>query len=123
MKNNSLERRKFTRFLLDWPVNIIFNNENWPAMLIDLSLKGALLNCENINLKINDNVTVVIQIPQAPFNLTFKANVIRSNNSAYALLTDSIDLEDATILRRIIELNMGNQDLLLRDMENLLKVK
>lgn len=123
MAHTHQERRQFSRVILDWPVELTVNGNNYLAMLIDLSFRGALLNCENLTLDQETSVHLQIHIPQSQLDLALKAHVIRSMGSIYALKIDAMDLESMSELRRVIELNLGNDSLLQREMEQLLVTK
>lgn len=117
------DRRQFSRVVLDWPVEIVYQQKQWPALLIDLSFRGALLNCEHLQVEANTLVHVHIHIPQSQKDLQLEAKVVRHSGSIYALQIDSLDIESMSELRRMIELNIGNDDLLQRELEQLLAVR
>ncbi|MCM2680530.1 PilZ domain-containing protein [Echinimonas agarilytica] len=117
------ERRQFSRIVLDWPVEIIQHGERWPSTLIDLSFKGVLLNCERIELEPNATIRIHLHIPQSQLDLEFKAHLLRQNGSVLAFVIDALDIESMSELRRVIELNLGDEGALHREMEQLLAVR
>lgn len=123
MEHSTQERRKFSRVVLDWPVEVVYLDKSWPALLVDLSFRGALLNCEHLGLDPDTRVHLHIHIPQSQLDLELEAHVVRACGPIYALRLDAMDIESMSEVRRVIELNLGDDSLLQREMEQLLMVK
>lgn len=123
MESSQQERRKFSRVVLEWPVEVIYQEKSWPALLVDLSFRGALLNCEHLGLDPDTRVNLHIHIPQSQLDLDLEAHVVRACGPIYALRFDAVDIDSMSELRRVIELNLGDDSLLQREMEQLLAVR
>lgn len=123
MEHSTQERRKFSRVVLDWPVEIHHQDKSWPALLVDLSFRGVLLNCENMSLDQDAKVHLHIHIPQSLLDLDLVAHVVRSCGPIYALRLDAMGIDSMSEVRRVIELNLGDDSLLQREMEQLLEIR
>lgn len=117
------ERRKFFRIVLDWPVEVLTEEARTPAVLIDLSFKGMLLHSETLQVGSGDKLEVEVRNPESEQPMEFKGHVVRAANGNCAISFDAVDIDTMSELRRTIELNMGNDELLQRDLEQLLHVK
>ncbi|GGA71545.1 cyclic diguanosine monophosphate-binding protein [Neiella marina] len=116
------ERRKFFRIVLDWPVEVVVGEVRTPAVLIDLSFKGLLLHSDTMQLPVDEKVDVEVHNPESDSPMSFKAHVVRASNGNFAMQIDAVDIDTMSELRRTIELNIGNDALLQRNLEQLLQV-
>ncbi|MBW8192960.1 PilZ domain-containing protein [Neiella marina] len=116
------ERRKFFRIVLDWPVDVVLGEIKTPAVLIDLSFKGMLIHSDSLNVSQDDRVGIEVRNPESEHPMIFSGHVIRAANGNYAISFDAVDIDTMSELRRTIELNMGNDELLQRNLEQLLHV-
>lgn len=116
-----MERRRFLRVIYQAPVTLSQSDLSFNAMVKDISLHGLLVYCEtpsdlisdkplDVNIPLNDG-DVIIQLTAQIVDL--KSNLLR-------LKVDHIDLESLGHLKRLVELNMGNDEILHRDLDHLM---
>ena len=116
-----MERRNFNRIVFSTQAELLTDGKIWQTDILDLSLKGALLETPD-NFSLN---------PNAVYELNFKleglANPIRmqgkichANQQLLGFQCDLIDIDSVTELRRLIELNLSDETLLHRDIAALL---
>jgi hypothetical protein len=116
-RNQTPERRRFSRVLFDAHVELAQGDYHWRASLLDISLKGLLLQQrlpESINHRepilvkviLNDNTTIAMSVM-----------VAHQHHNQLGLSCESIDIIGH--LRRLIELNMGDANAAERELSEL----
>jgi hypothetical protein len=118
------ERRHFLRVLFDRPANLTQGPISWTSKIIDLSLKGALVaspaNWDDTvgEVELSFDLT---EIPDQQENTHIKMLMRVCHNEANVLGLEclQLDIESASHLKRLIELNLGDESLLHRQLEHL----
>lgn len=116
------ERRSFWRAVFHSPVRLTTHDGQVHAQLLDISLKGALLEtgvdwpgkpgdeCQlNLGLALGSNITMWTR-------------VMHVEGRHVGLRCESIDIDSITHLRRLVELNSGDPSILDRELANLTRV-
>ncbi len=112
------EKRHFTRIDFDARVIIKRNNLNIDGKLIDISLNGALSKSpDHCKLNVGDACEVTIDMGCEHEPIQYDATVKHIHNNLIGVCCDHIAPESASTLRRIIELNLGDSNLLNRELE------
>ena len=122
MDDNTPEKRRFQRIQFDAPCEIYWQDDMQTAEVLDISLKGALVSrpagwaasegepCE-LTIHLNDHESAIIMAVTLrhlePDRLGFKI--------------EYIDLESASHLKRLVELNLGDAELLERELSHLIE--
>jgi hypothetical protein len=116
----SKERRKFHRILFDAPV-VIKQQTELNSTLIDISLNGALLHKpENWQAAMGEPVEMTVVLDhEASSTITMRAEVAHLDGDKIGLRCRDIDMESISHLRRLVELNLGDPELLERELESL----
>lgn len=115
----SQERRKFDRINFDAPVAIAQKELNTVTEVQDISLKGILLKNPNIPLNGNQDCELSIALSdKAHINLV--GRIVYQNAKGLGFEYEHIDLESMAHLRRILELNSGDEALIDRAFEALI---
>ena len=114
------EHRAFWRAPFHAVVKLVDATGTWEGELLDISLKGALLNMsvdwpgvlgEKCQLKLDLGQGVAI---------IMKATVAHLEGTKMGLRCDNLGLDSITHLRRLVELNAGDPHLLERELPALL---
>ncbi len=114
------DRRRFLRIQFDGTTELIANEQIHPVELLDLSLKGALIKSDTpLPCQPNDQLQMNIHLTDNGLALTFTTVLVRIIGDSYGLRFDAIDLDTMTHLRRIMELNLGDENLLERELDHL----
>ncbi|MFL1482946.1 MULTISPECIES: PilZ domain-containing protein [unclassified Marinobacter] len=122
MDDNTPEKRRFQRIQFDAPCEIYWQDDMQTAEVLDISLKGALVSrpagwaasegepCE-LTIHLNDHESAIVMAVTLrhlePDRLGFKI--------------EYIDLESASHLKRLVELNLGDAELLERELSHLIE--
>ncbi|MEL7325538.1 MAG: PilZ domain-containing protein [Pseudomonadota bacterium] len=114
------ERRRFSRIIYQVPALIEQRNLAMQATIQDLSLYGLLLKVEGAKpLDSLLPVEVGFSFIQSEQMMQFSAGIVSIAGNEIRLKISNIDIESISQLKRFIELNVGNNELLNRELEYL----
>ena len=115
------ERRQFSRVLYQAPANIRQGKELVQADIRDLSLHGLLLSLDSTPTPLRQNQLADIEfsLPDSDITITLVADLVGIHDNILRASIDHIDIESIGHLRRLIELNVGSDELLHRELEHL----
>ena len=119
------EQRHFTRIPFDGQVHIlqVDNGQSWIGKLLDISLNGALISHpDGWSAKIGDAIQLRLQLGEdADTNLCMDTTVSHIEAGRIGLHCQQMDLDTATHLHRLVELNLGDPELLKRELFELIQ--
>lgn len=115
MEKRPEEHRNFWRIVFHSPATFTAASGTRQARLLDISLKGALLDVgggwhgaigEPCELKLHLGIDT---------NISMSGTIAHVEGNHIGLRCDNIDLDSITHLRRLVELNVGDPELLERE--------
>ncbi|WP_018693536.1 PilZ domain-containing protein [Algicola sagamiensis] len=117
------ERRKFTRVIFSTSASLFdCDGVKYETHLLDLSLKGALIEVpEKWECKLGARHTLLFQLAGSDIDIKMQMTVMHCHQSYIGLLCDKLDLDSASHLKRLIELNVGSEELLHRELDQLVQ--
>ncbi len=115
------EKRHFSRIPFDACVRVSSGGAAWESQLLDVSLRGVLIRRPDdwhpaigqpfdLRITLNGDLEAVIQMQTAASH---------EGPACIGFTCEHIDLDSMTHLRRLVELNLGEPDLLDRELEAL----
>ncbi|MCU7918514.1 MAG: PilZ domain-containing protein [Candidatus Thiodiazotropha sp. (ex Dulcina madagascariensis)] len=114
------ERRRFHRILFDAPATIESNHLAYQTTLLDISLKGALARTPaDWNTQVGEKITLRVRLDDADRVITMQAVCAHIEAGCIGVLCEEIDMASISLLRRLVELNIGDEAVLQRDLEAL----
>jgi Tfp pilus assembly protein PilZ len=117
---STTDRRRFSRVLFDAEALLSRAGMNHPTRLIDISLRGALVHKpDGCTLNTGDEVILTIALNESGQTIKMASRVVSMINGQMGLSCQEIDMESIAHLRRLVELNLGNETLLERELEAL----
>ncbi|NOZ36906.1 MAG: PilZ domain-containing protein [Gammaproteobacteria bacterium] len=123
--NNPPEQRHFTRIPFDARIRIIQpeDSQSWNSDLLDISLNGALVTRpEDWSAKMGDAIQLELQLGEDPQTyLHMDTTVAHIEDTRVGLHCKQMDLDTATHLHRLLELNLGDPELLKRELSELIQ--
>ncbi|KAA8558275.1 PilZ domain-containing protein [Pseudomonas fluorescens] len=122
MTEQASDRRRFRRIAFDAKTKLQQNGHEWPVQLVDLSLKGLLAQRPEDwkgNIKLPFTVDIRLD-PEA--HIKMQVELTHEANGQLGFVCTNIDLDSIKHLRRLIELNLGDQEELERELGALLEV-
>ncbi|ATC99281.1 MAG: PilZ domain-containing protein [Pseudoalteromonas spongiae] len=116
------ERRHFTRIIYRTPAKLTFMGVEYNAEILDLSLKGALLNKPDnwpTACDLSHHAKLVFQLSNSDIAIEMLVSLAHVESDQLGLRCEQIEIDSVTHLKRLIELNMGDEEELYRELEHL----
>lgn len=116
------ERRQHTRIAFHSPAELVFLERTIDVVVLDLSLKGALISLPADTTIENYSVCMLhvhLNGPELSDNISMETRVAHAEGGRAGLLCLTIDIDSVTHLRRLVELNLGDPKLLERELSML----
>ena len=117
------ERRQHTRIAFHAPARLVFGERSLEVVVLDLSLKGALIRLP-VSTPLSDDAGGMLHVQlnesEASERISMQIRVAHAEGLLAGLLCISIDIDSVTHLRRLVELNLGDPALLERELSVLI---
>ena len=115
------QRRHHSRIAFDSPARLLLGEQPFAVRVLDLSLKGALLHLpESVDLQPSAAAELRLPLDHAGTEVCMQTTVVYVEGFRAGLACQLIDVDSVTHLRRLLELNLGDADLLQRELSELL---
>ncbi|WP_460157820.1 PilZ domain-containing protein [Pseudomonas sp. S2_H10] len=122
MSEHPAERRRFKRIAFDARTELSQGESTWPVTLIDLSLKGLLIERPDPWLgKAQQDFLVDIHLSEGA-DITMDVQLAHDDHGQLGFVCRHISLESIERLRRLIELNLADPEELERELGALIEV-
>lgn len=114
------EKRHFKRIEFDSTTHIFGDSGSWEVPLIDICLKGLLTEKPaKFNAVVGDHFIIEVQLTESDHLIKMNAKIAHIENNSVGFECENIDIDSATHLRRLVELNLGDSVLLDRELSEL----
>lgn len=121
MRAKASEKRKFHRISFDAPCELHALESVWTTEVLDISLKGVLVKRpEGWDVPLNQPCEVVVHLDGQQAGIVMAVELKHVEARRLGFKCQYIDLESATHLKRLVELNLGDQVLLEREFTHLI---
>lgn len=121
MTESNAERRRFKRIAFDAKTELSQGPNRWPVRLLDLSLKGLLIQRPTPWLgDPNHPFAVDIHLSE-DIDVRMDIQLTHDDNQQLGFVCLHIGLESISHLRRLIELNLGDMEALDREIKALVE--
>jgi hypothetical protein len=118
------ERRRFTRILFSNPATLMTASGDYNCRVLDLSLKGALITLPVSYVPLQgEAANLKFHLPDSDVLISMEVEVRHVEADYLGLHCGQIDLESVTHLKRLIELNIGDNTVLNREIEQLAYIR
>jgi hypothetical protein len=115
-----MDKRHFHRVAHDARATVTNGGQPIPATVLDLSLKGCLVEFREGARALSAERDYEIRIHLGEgVEIVMEASLAHNEQSRAGFACRYIDLDSACALRRLVELNLGDPELLERDLEAL----
>lgn len=116
-----LQRRHFSRVHFVGSALLWAQGQPMPCEVLDLSLKGALVSLggDIAQPAVDDEVDLSVPLDDGETEVRMTCRVAHLETTHIGLTCLNIDLDSITHLRRLLELNLGDADLLERELSAL----
>ena len=119
------ESRHFSRipFHADVQLHFMLPNTALISSLRDISLKGALVETLHpANVLIGKACRLHLVLREGDENIIMEGTVVHHEGNFVGIECKHIDMDSMTNLRRLVELNLGDEGLLERELFKVLKI-
>jgi len=114
------ERRHFSRILFNAECTLHQNDLEWATQLLDISLRGILVHKpDHFSLDIKEPCEATIQLSGSDSHIIMSLNFSHEDKTTLGFRCKYIDIDSMTHLKRLVELNLGSEDLLMRELDAL----
>lgn len=121
MTNPSDEKRRFSRIEFDCAAEISSDQNHWSTKLLDVSLKGALVERPaEWHAKHGDEFTLTLKLNNSDISINMEVvAVAHLQDNRIGFDCKHIDIDSISHLRRLVELNLGDPALMDRELSAL----
>lgn len=121
MPDRIQDRRRFQRIPFEADVELLRGERRWSVPLHDLSLKGLLVDRPDdwdapVGALIQANLRLASDV-----EMRMLVSLAHEKDGLLGFYCREIDLDSLTHLRRLIELNLGDSELLERELSALIR--
>lgn len=114
------ERRRFTRISFRRPAELELRLGTTSCEIQDVSLRGALVEVSpEVQAIPGQACTLVIRLDDGDAVIRMEGDVSHRDGSLVGVRCTAIDLQSISHLRRLVELNMADEEALHREIANL----
>ena len=114
------ERRHYARIAFHCPAQLVFSAGKLDVVVLDISIKGALIRLPaNAALPDGALCQLHVELDAVGEQISMEARVTHLKDGNAGLRCQVIDLDSITHLRRLVELNLGDPQLLERELSAL----
>ena len=122
MPSKASEKRRFHRISFDAQCELHCLDEVWSSEVLDISLKGVLVKRpDNWDVPLNQPCEVIVLLDDHETGIVMAVELRHIEDHRLGFKCQYIDLDSATHLKRLVELNLGDQALLEREFGHLIK--
>jgi len=116
-------RRQFSRVLFSIKAELNIENNNYPVSIQDISLNGALVTLLDSKQSLKEKLgSLTFLLSDGQSKVTMQISVVHEQGTEIGLHCDAIDIDSVTLLRRLIELNLGDSQQLDKELNQLSRV-
>ncbi|MCV9918856.1 MULTISPECIES: PilZ domain-containing protein [Pseudomonas] len=120
--SNHDERRRFQRIAFDAPTELRQGDRRWPVKLLDLSLKGLLIQRpEPWDADATQDFDAVIHLSDQQTQLRMQVELRHEEPDRLGFVCLHIDLDSMSHLHRLVELNLADSTEMMRELRELIE--
>ena len=113
------EKRHFKRIPMDAAAILDCGGRRWPSRLVDISLKGALIEAPDDWVEATTSSCNLELLLDGGVSILMQGMVVHSEDAHLGFRCDHIGLDSISHLKRLVELNIGDESMLERELAEL----
>jgi len=114
------ERRQFSRILFNAECTLHQNDMEWPTEVLDISMKGILVHKpDHFALDLSQPCEATIKLAGSDSYIIMSLDFSHQDDHSLGFRCRYIDIDSMTHLKRLVELNLGSEDMLKRELDAL----
>ena len=111
------DRRRLERVLTDKPVELIVGPDRYTGTVIDISLRGLLARLDGPTSPAQgDWVHAKVRLDDGPCFIELDGEIAHASDRQIGIHCSTLDVDSAARLRRMVELNLGEERSLEREL-------
>jgi len=116
------ERRRFQRIAFDAPTELRQGERRWPVKLLDLSLKGLLVERPDPwDADPTQDFDAVIHLNDKKTQVRMQVELRHDESTRLGFICLHIDIDSMTHLHRLVELNLADSTEMMRELRELIE--
>ncbi|MFV3403808.1 MULTISPECIES: PilZ domain-containing protein [Pseudomonas] len=116
------ERRRFQRIAFDAPTELRQGERSWPVKLLDLSLKGLLIERPSPwDADLSQDFEATIRLNDKKTLVHMQVELRHEEPTRLGFICLYIDVDSMTHLHRLVELNVGDSTEMMRELRELIE--
>jgi len=116
-------RRQFTRILFSIKAELTIEDISYPVSIHDISLNGALVTAVQSDQPLKGKFgTLSFFLSDNESEVTMHVAVVHEHENETGLQCNAIDIDSVTLLRRLVELNLGDSEQLNKELSQLSRI-
>lgn len=121
-EDSSPDKRLFTRVPFVASVVLDLSEDQHACNLVDISLKGALVEQDHAwDAVMGTPCSLTVELAEDGTSIRMTGVVAHSEQGRLGIRCTDIDLESMTNLRRLVELNLGDEATLNREIQSIVR--
>lgn len=114
------ERRQFSRILFNAECTLHQNDMEWPTEVLDISMKGILVHKpDHFAIDLSQPCEATIKLAGSDSYIIMSLLFSHEDTHALGFRCQYIDIDSMSHLKRLVELNLGSEDMLKRELDAL----
>jgi hypothetical protein len=114
------ERRRFSRISFHRPADLDVRIGRGTCEVLDVSMKGTLVEVPHgFPAHVGQRCTLVIRLDAGDAEIRMEGEIVHREGTQAGIRCVEIDLDSISHLRRLVELNVGDEDVLHRELSAL----
>lgn len=120
MTSKADERRRFSRIAFHRPAELDVRIAQGTCEVLDVSMRGALVEVPHrFPATVGQPCTLAIRLDAGEAVISMQGVVVHREGAQVGIRCVEIDLDSISHLRRLVELNVGDEDVLHRELSAL----
>jgi hypothetical protein len=117
-------RRQFTRVLFSIKAELTLDEDQFDAKIHDISLNGALLYLDCKEQVLTRQLGLLsFQLDASDAKIIMNIAVVHQEGNEIGVQCNAIDIDSVSLLRRLIELNLGDDEQLHKELSQLTRTE
>lgn len=114
------ERRRFSRILFNAECTLHQNDMEWVTEVLDISMKGLLVHKpDHYALNSDEPCEATIKLAGSESYIIMSLEFAHEDDQSLGFRCQYIDIDSMTHLKRLVELNLGSEEMLKRELDAL----
>ncbi len=116
------EKRKFHRIPFQCQSQVLCGDRTYTAELLDISMRGALLLVRDMpEWEMGHTCFLDAKLVNSDIHMQFEARLVHREEGHYGFVFLSEDIDTFSHLRRLLELNLGDAEIVDRELSDWMK--